>query len=92
MTQQYFAKTYGKVYGTPAGATGFTLVTDVYNFPDPDIKWVIQHSFNTVNFLVTLFDSSNKQFFANAQATSNSEIEINLTKEEAGYVNAVFIT
>ena len=91
MAQQYFAKTYGKVYGTPAGVTGFTLLTDVYDFPEPDTTWVIQHNFNTVNFLVTLFDSSNKQFFANAQAISNSEIQINLTKEEAGYVNAVFI-
>ena len=92
MAQQYIAKTYGKVYGTAAGLTGFTLVTNIFNFPNPDTKWVIQHPFNTVNFLVTLFDSNNKQFFANATATSNSEIEINLTKEETGYVNAVFIT
>jgi len=91
MAQQYFAKTYGKVYGTAAGITGLSVVTNVYNFPDPDRTWVIQHNFNTVNFLVTLFDLDNKQFFANAKATSSNEIEINLTKEEAGYVNAVFI-
>jgi hypothetical protein len=41
--------------------------------------------------LVTLFDAENRQFFADAKATSSNEIVVNLTKAESGYVNAVFI-
>jgi hypothetical protein len=91
MAQQYSARTYGKVYGTAAAATGFTLISDVFRFPSPQLTWTIQHKFNTVNFLVTLFDADNRQFFADAKATSSNEIVVNLTKAESGYVNAVFI-
>ena len=91
MAQQYSARTYGKVYGTAAAATGFTVVADVFRFPAPALTWVIQHKFNTVNFLVTLFDADNRQFCADAKATSNNEITVTLTKAESGYVNAVFI-
>jgi hypothetical protein len=91
MAQQYSARVYGKVYGTAAAATGFTVVADVFRFPDPALTWVIQHKFDTINFLVTLFNADNQQFFADAKATSSNEIVVNLTKAESGYVNAVFI-
>ena len=90
MAQQYFARTYGSVYGTPS-ASGFTAVAESYEFSVPDNTWVIEHNLNTTRYMLDLFDTNNKRFFANAQATSGSEIVIRLTEAMTGHANVIFI-
>jgi lipopolysaccharide assembly outer membrane protein LptD (OstA) len=90
MAQQYFARVYGSVYGTPS-ASGFTAVAESYEFSIPERTWVIEHNLNTTRYMLDLFDTNNKRFFANAQATSEKEIVINLTEATTGRVNVIFI-
>lgn len=90
MAQQYFARTYGSVYGTPT-ASGYTAVAESYEFSVPDNTWVIEHNLNTTRYMLDLFDTNDKKFFANVQATSESEIVINLTEAMTGRANVIFI-
>ena len=90
MAQQYFSRTYGSVYGTPT-ASGFTAVAESYEFSVPDNIWVIEHNLNTTRYMLDLFDTDNNKFFANAQATSGSEIVIRLTEAMTGHANVIFI-
>jgi hypothetical protein len=90
MAQQYFARVYGSVYGTPS-ASGFTAVAESYEFSIPERTWVIEHNLNTTRYMLDLFDNNNKRFFANTQATSEKEIVINLTEATTGRVNVIFI-
>jgi lipopolysaccharide assembly outer membrane protein LptD (OstA) len=90
MAQQYFATVYGRVYGT-ANSSGYTAVAESYEFSVPEQTWVIEHNLNTTRYMLDLFDTNDKKFFANVQATSESEIVINLTEAMTGRANVIFI-
>jgi len=90
MTQQYFARTYGTVYGT-ASSSGYTAVAASYEFLVPEETWVITHNLNTTRYMLDLFNIDNKKFFASTQATSEREITISLTEAMSGRAQVIFI-
>ena len=66
-----------------------TKIELIYNFYTN--HWVIEHNLNTTRYMLDLFDTNDKKFFANVQATSESEIVINLTEAMTGRANVIFI-
>ena len=66
-------------------------LTESYEFSVPEQTWVIEHNLNTTRYMLDLFDTNDKKFFANVQATSESEIVINLTEAMTGRANVIFI-
>jgi len=91
MTAQYFAKSYGKVYGTGAAAASeYSGILRVYNFAVPELTWVVTHNLGTYNFYATLVDTSNNQFFAKITAVSKNQFVVYLTEPTAGSVFVAF--
>jgi len=91
MTAQYFAKSYGKVYGTGAAAASeYSGVLRVYNFATRELTWVVTHNLGTYNFSVSLMDSSNRQVFAGVKAVSENQIIISFTEPISGSANVMF--
>jgi hypothetical protein len=90
MATQYFAKSYGKVYGTGAGGTGPSLTARLYKFVTPSDTWVITHNLGTYNFSITLMDTDNRQMFAGVKAVSVNQIIISFTEPISGIANVTF--
>jgi hypothetical protein len=90
MATQYFAKSYGKVYGTGAGGTGPSLTARLYKFVTPSDTWVITHNLGTYNFSITLMDTDNRQMFAGVKAVSGNQIIISFTEPVSGIANVTF--
>lgn len=90
MAQEYFARTYGSVYGTPS-SSGYAAVAGQYEFSVPLQTWSITHNLNTKRFILDLYDSNDRKFFADAQATSDTEITISLTEAMSGHAQVIFI-
>jgi hypothetical protein len=90
MATQYFAKSYGKVYGTGAGGTGPSLTARLYKFVTPSDTWVITHNLGTYNFSITLMDTDNRQMFAGVKAVSVNQIIISFTEPVSGIANVTF--
>jgi hypothetical protein len=90
MTAQYFAKSYGKVYGTGAAAASeYSGVLRVYSFAIPELTWVVTHNLGTYNFIASLVDSDGNQFFAKTTAVSDNQFVVYLTEPTSG---SVFVT
>jgi len=90
MATQYFAKSYGKVYGTGAGGAGPSLAARLYKFVTPSDTWVITHNLGTYNFSITLMDTDNRQMFAGVKAVSVNQIIISFTEPVSGIANVTF--
>jgi hypothetical protein len=91
MTAQYFAKSYGKVYGTGAAAASeYSGVLRVYNFATRELTWVVTHNLGTYNFTATLTDTSGNQFFAKITAVSKNQFVVYLTEPTSGSVFVAF--
>ena len=86
----YFARPYGKVYGTGATSAGLTSVGRVYTFATPERTWTVTHNLGTYNFVASLFDSSYQQFFAGIKVISPNQFIVYMTEPTAGSVNVVF--
>jgi hypothetical protein len=86
----YFARPYGKVYGTGATSAGLTSVGRVYTFNTPELNWTVTHNLGTYNFVASLFDSNNQQFFAGIKVISPNQFVVYMTEPTAGSVNVVF--
>ena len=90
MATQYFAKSYGKVYGTGAAAASqYSTILRVYNFATRELTWVVTHNLGTYNFTATLTDSNGNQFFAKIKAVSSNQFVVYLTEPTSG---SVFVT
>jgi len=90
MATQYFAKSYGKVYGTGAGGTGPSITARLYKFVAPSDTWVITHNLGTYNFSISLMDTDNRQVFAGVKAVSGNQIIISFTEPISGIANVTF--
>jgi hypothetical protein len=90
MATQYFARSYGRVYGTGAGGAGPSSAARVYSFATPSSTWVITHNLGTYNFSVSLMDSSNRQVFAGVKAVSGNQIIVSFTEPISGSANVMF--
>jgi len=90
MANQYFAKSYGRVYGTGAGGAGPSLSARLFRFIAPSDTWVITHNLGTYNFSVSLMDSSNRQVFAGVKAVSENQIIVSFTEPISGSANVMF--
>jgi hypothetical protein len=90
MATQYFAKSYGKVYGTGAGGAGPSLAARFYRFTTPSDTWVITHNLGTYNFSISLMDSDNRQMFAGVKAVSENQIIIYFTEPISGTASVTF--
>jgi len=86
----YFARPYGKVYGTGATSAGLTSVGRVYTFNTPELSWTVTHNLGTYNFVASLFDSSYQQFFAGLKVIRPNQFIVYMTGPTAGSVNVVF--
>lgn len=86
----YFARPYGKVYGTGATSAGLTSVGRVYTFNTPELTWTVTHNLGTYNFVTSLFDSNNQQFFAGIKVISANQFVVYMTEPTRGSVNVVF--
>jgi hypothetical protein len=86
----YFARPYGKVYGTGATSAGLTSVGRVYTFNTPELSWTVTHNLGTYNFVASLFNSANQQFFAGVKVISPNQFIVYMTEPTAGSVNVVF--
>jgi hypothetical protein len=50
----------------------------------------VTHNLGTYNFVASLFDAQNQQFFAGVKATSPNQFIVYMTEPTAGLVNVVF--
>jgi hypothetical protein len=90
MAAQYFAKAYGRVYGTGAGGGGPSVAARLYRFTTPSTTWIIIHNLGTYNFSVSLMDSDNQQVYAGIKAVSENQIIIYFTEPITGIANVIF--
>jgi hypothetical protein len=86
----YFARPYGKVYGTGATSAGLTSVGRTYTFVAPELTWTVTHNLGTYNFVASLFNDQNQQFFAGVKAISPNQFIVYMTEPTSGTVNVVF--
>jgi hypothetical protein len=87
---QFYAKTYGNVYGTEAGSIGLHAETRIFYFPTPDTTWVITHNLGTEDFTASLFDANNHPMIAATKAVNKNQIVVYLTTPTSGKVNITF--
>ena len=90
MATQYFARSYGRVYGTGASGAGPSSAARVYSFVTPSSTWVVTHNLGTYNFSASLMDSSNRQMFAGVKAVSENQVIIYFTEPVSGTANFMF--
>lgn len=61
-----------------------------YQFPTPQLEWVIHHNKNTTKFVESVMSSDGNRIYSAVHVIDSNSFVIYLTSATAGYVNVAF--